>query len=122
MSKYQKLSEHLKHLASKGHRHWKVSFQEIEKILGFQLPKSAREYQAWWANQTGNGHSQTTGWKSVKWRTEDLDIQGQRVTFVYHGVTPDILDAGALTIPQAKAGLAAFFHVDPEMIEITIKG
>ena len=122
MSKYRRLSEHLERLARKGHSQWKATFQEIEKVLDSQLPKSAYEYQAWWANQAGNGHSQTAGWKSVGWRTEDLDIQGQRVTFVHRGATPDVLAPGELTIAQAKAGLAAYFHVAPEMIEITIKG
>lgn len=122
MSKYQKLSEHLAHM---NQERWTTTFREIESILGFELPNSAYKYQAWWANQAGSGHSQTASWKSAGWRTEDLDIPKQRVTFAYEGESDGTLTPSArrmLTIAEAKAGLAASFGVEPEMIEITIKG
>ena len=57
-SKYQRLYTHLCSLAAK---EWKVSFSEIESILGFDLPPSARLHRPWWANQGGgNGHSQAS--------------------------------------------------------------
>ena len=48
MSKYQPLSERLS-----GHPEpeWRVSYAEIEQVLGFPLPKAARSGGAWWGRQ-----------------------------------------------------------------------
>ena len=78
MSKYDPLSNYLRR--RKGDV-WQAEFSEIEAILGFPLPESARRYPAWWANQNGGGHSQTAGWQSAGWRTADLDLAGKSVRF-----------------------------------------
>lgn len=78
MSRYQPLADFL---AGKKALEWDASFTEIEAQLGFALPKSAYKYPAWWANQTGAGHSQTKGWRSVGWKTCDLDLERQRIRF-----------------------------------------
>ena len=78
MSRYEPLAQFL---ASKKGDSWEASFEEIEARLGASLPKSAYKYPAWWANQNGPGHSQTHGWRSVGWRTCDLDLERQRVRF-----------------------------------------
>jgi hypothetical protein len=78
MSRYEPLAQFL--TAQKANR-WDATFEEIEARLGAPLPKSAYKYPAWWANQTGPGHSQTQGWRSVGWRTCDLDLEGRRVGF-----------------------------------------
>lgn len=78
MSRYRPLAEFL---ASKKGDEWVASFGDIEKRLGFPLPKSAYKYPAWWANQNGPGHSQTQGWRSVGWRTTRLDLERRRVRF-----------------------------------------
>jgi hypothetical protein len=45
MSKYRPLSDRLS-----GHAEdeWRTSFKDIEKMLGFPLPKGARTGRAWW--------------------------------------------------------------------------
>ena len=78
MSIYEPLRNHLKNLRS---THWKASFSEIERILARPLPKSAYTYQAWWANQEGRGHSQTTAWRDAGWKTANLDLSGKTVEF-----------------------------------------
>jgi hypothetical protein len=78
MSRYEPLAQFL---AAKKSDTWDATFEEIEARLGAGLPKSAYKYPAWWANQTGPGHSQTRGWRSVGWRTCDLDLEGRRVRF-----------------------------------------
>lgn len=78
MSRYEPLAHFL--TAQKANS-WDATFEEIEARLGAPLPKSAYKYPAWWANQTGSGHSQTKGWQSAGWRTCDVDIQGRRVRF-----------------------------------------
>ena len=78
MSSYQPLADHLARRTSDV---WEATFEEIEKALGRPLPRSAYQYNAWWANQTGPGHSQTRGWRSVGWRTSKLDLERRRVRF-----------------------------------------
>ncbi len=78
MSRYEPLAQFL---AAKKTDSWEASFDEIEKRIGASLPRSAYKYPAWWANQTGPGHTQTRGWRSVGWRTCDLDLERQRVRF-----------------------------------------
>lgn len=78
MSTYQPLANFL--ASRKGDR-WDASFAEVEAALGRSLPGSAYRYPAWWANQTGAGHSQTRGWRSVGWRTAALDLEAKRVRF-----------------------------------------
>ena len=138
MTKYRPLSLHLASLKDK---EWVADFKEIEAILGFTLPRSAYTYHAWWANQSVPGHSQTGSWRSAGWRTGELDIVKHKVTFFREGRnvdrpltgTPGISstsdtsrDSGSrghgLTIAEARAGLAIYFGVAPENVEITIKG
>jgi putative antitoxin of VapBC-like toxin-antitoxin system len=78
MSRYQPLAEFL---AAKKGDIWEASFEEIESLLGFPLPQSAYKYPAWWANQSGEGHSQTRGWLSAGWRTCALDRERRRIRF-----------------------------------------
>lgn len=42
MSKYEPLARHLAGLAV---NEWTATFSKIEQILGFRLPKSARQYK-----------------------------------------------------------------------------
>ena len=71
--KYRRLYSHLQ---SRPRRAWQTTFQEIESILGFQLPPSARLHRPWWSNQrNGNGHSQALAWNSAGWETANVDLQ-----------------------------------------------
>ena len=72
MAKYDRLGEHLSGL-SRDTSHT-LSFDRIEAIVGFALPKSARAYQAWWANQVGGGHVQANAWLDQGWHTAELSL------------------------------------------------
>ncbi len=70
--KYQRLYTHLCGLAT---QEWRTSFDEIESIIGFELPTSARLHRPWWSNQGGgNGHSQALAWSAAGWETADVDM------------------------------------------------
>lgn len=117
-SKYTKLTEYLASLDTK---RWTATFEQIERVLRFPLPQSAREHQAWWSNQM---RSQSLGWQLAGWKTTDLDLRNERVTFVYvagDAPQPEIPQVEPLTIQEAKEGLATRFGVDPSQIEITIR-
>lgn len=54
--KYRRLYIHLCCLTT---RERKIRFQEIEPVIGFELPTSARLHRSWWSNLAGgSGHSQ----------------------------------------------------------------
>lgn len=78
MGKYEPLGEHLR--AMPGDR-WDASFDEIERILGFRLPNSAREHRAWWANHSGGNHSQAAAWVEAGWETRDVDQKREHIRF-----------------------------------------
>jgi len=71
--KYYKLEEYLK----KCENDITLTFQEIEKILGFALPLSAYNYPAWWAN---SGHSHASAWINAGMRTDFIKL-GKSVSF-----------------------------------------
>ena len=71
MSKYAALARYLNRVY-RG-RPVNLDFTEIEKALGFELPRSARAHRAWWANETRGSHSHARyGWISAGfWKTAD---------------------------------------------------
>ncbi|MBN2489131.1 MAG: hypothetical protein JXA98_08890 [Methanosarcinaceae archaeon] len=81
MGKYLKLGVYLN---SSTNNISKLTFAEVENILGFHLPSSARKYPAWWAN---NGESHThavDGWLGFGWRAK-VDLNNQAVIFTKKG-------------------------------------
>jgi len=78
MGKYEPLTDHLR---SRDDVTWTARFTEIEGILGFPLPSSARNYREWWANQRGAGHSQKKGWQDAGWQVWKVDLASETVTF-----------------------------------------
>lgn len=69
--KYAPLYRHLSGLAGPD---WRTSFAEVEALLGFGLPDSARLHRPWWANSAkGNGHSHALAWQAAGWKTEQVD-------------------------------------------------
>lgn len=117
MSKYQSLSLHLAQIEGID---WQASFDEIEEVLRRPLPESAKQYPAWWANQ---GRAQSLAWESAGWKTKDVDLKKEKVTFVYvGGIEDEVPDAPKLTIAEAKAGLASNFGVPVDAIEIVVRG
>ena len=70
--KYRRLYTHLCSLPAQA---WRTTFGEIESILGFELPASARLHRPWWSNQRGgNGHSQAIAWSVAGWETANVDM------------------------------------------------
>lgn len=60
----------------------KLSFYELEDILGFKLPDSAQVHSRWWMNDVN--HSQARGWLDAGYMTADSKepIINQRVNFI----------------------------------------
>ena len=73
--KYRNLYTHLCGLPA---REWRTTFSEIESMLGFELPPSARLHRPWWANQgADNGHSHALAWGVAGWETAEVDMNAE---------------------------------------------
>lgn len=70
-----------RHLSALGRRRWRVSFGELEAILGFRLPDSARIHRPWWANQSKGGHGHALAWQAAGWRTSAVDLAAEALVF-----------------------------------------
>lgn len=105
MTKYEPLK---RYLAQARGTSIPMSFRQIEEILGFDLPSSARQYPAWWSNSVGT-HVNAAAWRSAGWRTSAVDIGGERVTFLRDdrpaGPAPVRRPLAGGTTPEA-AGMA----------------
>jgi hypothetical protein len=78
MSKYDPLK---RHLAAATSAELPLSFQDVERILGFPLPPSARNHREWWSNHVGT-HVGARAWREAGWKTERVDLAGERLVFV----------------------------------------
>jgi hypothetical protein len=77
MSKYDPLAGKLNREDS---RLIPMSFDEIEGVLGFPLPNSARTYRPWWSNSMGS-HVQAKAWLSAGYKVSEVNLEGETVVF-----------------------------------------
>jgi hypothetical protein len=77
VGKYDPLKEFLR-----GQRANRVelTFAEIERIVGFKLPRSSRDYRAWWSNNPTNS-VMTKAWLDAGFESEQVDMEGRKLTF-----------------------------------------
>jgi hypothetical protein len=87
MSKYNLLTDWLG--TQKG-TEINLGFDQVEQILRFNLPKSARTYREWWANSK-SGHVQSRGWLGANWEVDAVDLERRRVKFLKMAGRPDHL-------------------------------
>jgi len=76
MSKYNPLFENL---SARTDDYLPMTFGEIERILGFDLPQS-KIYPAWWSNNTSN-NVMTKAWLEAGYKTESVDIASEKLVF-----------------------------------------
>lgn len=77
MSKYGPLAEHLRE-SSQTTVH--MTFDEIERVLGTQLPPSAFKHRAWWSNNPNNSVI-TSAWLEAGYKTANVDMPGRKLEF-----------------------------------------
>ena len=76
-AKYRGLAEYL---LSSNETRVTLSYSQIEEILGFALPDTARKFkQSYWANT--ETHSYASSWMAVGYKTR-VDVDNDTVTFV----------------------------------------
>ena len=86
MSKYAPLGEYLREAKQTT---ISVSFDEIERILGTQLPTTALRHQSWWSN---NPNVVTHVWLKAGYKTVNVDVHGRKLEF--HKLSSDQPSSG----------------------------
>ena len=105
--KYAPLYDHL--LTFKGDD-WSTNFAAIEAILGFRLPDSAREYQAWWSNQAASGsHTHAQSWQRAGWKVRHLNLEAETLEFRRDG-------EAAMSRPVSKSIGEVLVDDNPEAV------
>ena len=102
--KYIELTEYLKRC---GKESLKLSFLEINSIIGCELPDSAYKHQAWWSNS--ESHSSAFGWMNAGYITSNVDIANGQVEFIKSGQQPYSMEKNK---PKQKVCTSSLSVVD----------
>ncbi len=95
MSKYAALADHLRSLSSLETR---LSFADIEALIGGPLPESARKHRRWWGNsRTADSHTWAHLWLAAGWEQVQLDLEAGWVAFRR-------TETYAIDAPEAREG------------------
>jgi hypothetical protein len=76
MSKYEPLERYLREQQAD---EVPLTFRDIEKIIGGELPASQFS-RAWWSNNPNN-NVMTSAWLAADYMTEKVDIKNRRLVF-----------------------------------------
>jgi hypothetical protein len=63
-------------------RQLKLTFNQVEKILGTPLPASATKLKTWWTNFHPKIQSHRTAWLNHGWVVSEFDQKARWVKFV----------------------------------------
>jgi len=86
MNKYDPLKNYL--LSLPDHQdETTLSFKELERILGANLPPSAYKYRAWWGNDKSSVHVNARAWMGAGWLVDAFNLSEHWVRFVRQGAT-----------------------------------
>jgi hypothetical protein len=98
MNKYQPLEDFL---AARNEAEVPMTFQEIERVIGAKLPRSAWKHRPWWSNNESSSIA-TRSWMRAGFRSADVDMAAHRLVFrrLTGRATPSAVDeeAGAYAV------------------------
>ena len=77
VSRYEPLRRYLEKKAASEVR---MTFPEIEKVLGFRLPAASENHRAGWSNNPDN-NVMTKEWLAAGYKTEQVDMKGRKLVF-----------------------------------------
>ena len=97
-SKYDPLRSYL---GSRRDRELPMAFRDVEGVLGFSLPPSARRHPAWWSNNRGTNVA-VKAWRDAGWHTSRVNIAGETLVFVRDGVGAESTTPNAGSIAPGR--------------------
>ena len=113
MTKYENIT---KHLIQEGYDTWTATFTEIEDILGFPLPASARRYPSWWSN---TWHGQSKSWMAAGYRARHLDLKNELVNF--WKLSASTASTPTQSLELAKQLAAEFLGMRASQLELCVR-
>ncbi len=57
-----------------------MTFEEIERVTGVELPPKAQHHRAWWSNNPSN-NVMTKVWLDAGYQTEQVDMVARKLVF-----------------------------------------
>lgn len=77
-NKYARLHDHLRRRAGRPEM---LTFEDIEQIIGKELPLSAVKHRSFWANDNQDHHSHARAWMNAGYRVAYVDRDEKIVRF-----------------------------------------
>lgn len=110
MSKYQPLGEYLK---KQSKERVPMTFAEIERITGAQLPPSAIKHRPWWSNNPRNS-VMTKIWLAAGFESEQVDMAARKLVFRrMRAPTKDAPPAGEKPIHPLYGAMQGLIRIMP---------
>lgn len=85
ISEYAPLGKYLEGQKLNGQNKVTLTFKDIERIIGRQLPPTSRKNKNWWANSKTEKSRQCSSWLNYNWRKDQVDLANEFVVYVYMG-------------------------------------
>jgi hypothetical protein len=104
VAKYDRLSQWLTSLPTD---EVSVSFAQLEEVLGFTLPESARTWMSWWENERLPVRSQCKAWARAGFQTQKLNLERQTVVFAKTEAVAKHRDGGT-NVRQSSVPLSKY--------------
>ena len=104
MAKYAPLADYLR---GSGQDSVVMTFSDIERIIGAELPQSAFTHRAWWSNNPTN-NVMTHAWLEAGYTTANVDMAAHTLVFrksAPYGPAPE--EGGRVLRDEARAPAAA---------------
>jgi hypothetical protein len=92
-----------------------ISFEDLERLLGMELPPSAKKYQAWWTNSK-KSQPQAGARIDAGWAVQKVDFEQKKVIFehVVNRKSTDPMQAE----DKDKASNTSFTSLDSRSFEV----
>lgn len=103
MTKYAALEDHLR---NSGQDAVPMTFADIERVIGADLPPSAFKHRPWWSNNPSNSVI-TNSWLKAGYKTEKVDMAGEKLVFVKTAQYPPAPETGGQVLRDVVATPAA---------------
>ena len=103
MSKYAALEAYLR---ESGQDTVPMTFADIARVIGADLPPSAFKHRPWWSNNPSNSVI-TNSWLKAGYKTENVDMAAKKLVFVKAAQYPPPSGSGALALQDAAPAHAA---------------